>query len=135
MTTAKGADCAPPSALAAQSRWFLQRCPEWLPEHFEPYVKDPKRTLLLKHRDGLQLSEALARTYSNNREHDPSKLAAAREVATQVDPIPVGILYRNPEVPCYEDLRRSDKLRTAEFIRAGLEGEFDKFTIWPCTQS
>ena len=114
---------------------ILQRCPEWLPEHFEPYVKDPKRTLLLKHRDGLQLSEALARTYSNNREHDPSKLAAAREVATQVDPIPVGILYRNPEVPCYEDLRRSDKLRTAEFIRAGLEGEFDKFTIWPCTQS
>jgi 2-oxoglutarate ferredoxin oxidoreductase subunit beta len=114
---------------------ILQRCPEWLPEHFEPYVKDPKRTLLLKHRDGLQLSEALARTYSNNREHDPSNLAAAREAATQVDPIPVGILYRNPAVPCYEDLRRTDKLRTAEFIRAGLEAELDKFTIWPCTQS
>ncbi len=114
---------------------ILQRCPEWLPEHFEPYVKDPKRTLLLKHQDGLQLSEAVARTYSNNREHDPSKLAEAREVATQVDPIPVGILYRNPAVPCYEELRRSDKLRTADFIRAGLEAEFDKFTIWPCTQS
>ena len=51
------------------------------------------------------------------------------------DPIPVGILYRNPAVPCYEDLRRSDKLRTADFIRAGLEAEFDKFTIWPCTQN
>jgi 2-oxoglutarate ferredoxin oxidoreductase subunit beta len=114
---------------------ILQRCPEWLPELFEPYVKDPKRTLLLKHRDGLQLSEAIARTYSNNREHDPSSLAAAREIATQVDPIPVGILYRNPAVPCYEDLRRSDKLRTADFIRAGLEAELDKFTIWPCTQS
>lgn len=114
---------------------ILQRCPEWLPEHFEPYVKDPKRTLLLHHRDGLQLSEAVARTYSNNREHDPSKLAAAREMATQLDPIPVGILYRNPAVPCYEDLRRSEKLRTADFIRAGLEAEFDKFTIWPCTQN
>jgi 2-oxoglutarate ferredoxin oxidoreductase subunit beta len=114
---------------------ILQRCPEWLPEHFEPYVKDPKRTLLLKHRDGLQLSDALARTYSNNREHDPSNLGTAREIATQVDPIPVGILYRNAAVPCYEDLRRTDKLRTADFIRAGLEAELDKFTIWPCTQS
>jgi 2-oxoglutarate ferredoxin oxidoreductase subunit beta len=43
----------------------------------------------------------------------------------------VGILYRNPDVPCYEDLRRSGQLRTAEFIKNGLDAEFDKFTVWP----
>ena len=45
--------------------------------------------------------------------------------------IPVGILYRNPDVPCYEDLRRSDKLRTPELTRTGLNAELDKYTVWP----
>ena len=36
------------------------------------------------------------------------------------DPIPVGILYRNPDVPCYEDLRHAGQLRSPEYIRAGL---------------
>jgi 2-oxoglutarate/2-oxoacid ferredoxin oxidoreductase subunit beta len=109
---------------------ILQRCPEWLPDHFEPFVKDPKRTQLLMH-DGLELSDALTRTYSNQRSHDPSNLAAAREVASQLEPIPVGILYHDPKVPCYEDLRRSAQPRTARYIRSGLEAELDKFTVWP----
>jgi 2-oxoglutarate ferredoxin oxidoreductase subunit beta len=50
------------------------------------------------------------------------------------DPIPVGILYQNPEVPCYEDLRHAGQLRTADYVRAGLEAEFDKFTVWPAEQ-
>ena len=47
------------------------------------------------------------------------------------DPIPVGILYQNPEVPCYEDLRGAGRPRSSESIRKGLEAEFDKFTVWP----
>jgi hypothetical protein len=34
-------------------------------------------------------------------------------------------------VPCYEDLRAAGEPRTAAAIRAGLDKEFDKFTIWP----
>ena len=45
--------------------------------------------------------------------------------------MPVGILYRNPDVPCYEDLRHSDKLRTPDLTRAGLNAELDKYTVWP----
>jgi len=60
-----------------------------------------------------------------------SSIARARAVASSVDPIPVGILYRNPEVPCYEDLRWTSGLRTTARIKAGLEAEFDKFTVWP----
>ena len=55
----------------------------------------------------------------------------AREIASMTDAIPVGILYRNPKVPCYEDLRETSHLRTTEFVKAGLEAEFDKFTVWP----
>ena len=110
---------------------ILQRCPEWLPDAFEPWIKDPQRTQLLVHPDGVQPSEALGRTYTNQLKHDPSDLNRAREIAGGMDPIPVGILYRNPSVPCYEDLRRSPRLRTPEYIRAGLEAELDKFTVWP----
>jgi 2-oxoglutarate ferredoxin oxidoreductase subunit beta len=34
-------------------------------------------------------------------------------------------------VPCYEDLRRSTKLVTPSFVRAGLNAELDKYTVWP----
>jgi len=110
---------------------ILQRCPEWLPNLWDPFVQDPRRTMLLTHEHGLSLSEGLARVYTNRVAHDPADLDAARRVASGTDPIPVGILYRNPDVPCYEDLRRSPKLRTPDYIRAGFEAELDKFTIWP----
>jgi 2-oxoglutarate ferredoxin oxidoreductase subunit beta len=98
---------------------------------YEQWVHDPQRTLMLTHQDGVRLSPALQSIYRNQQEHDPSDIHRAREVASGDDPIPVGILYRDPEVPCYEDLRGAGKLRTAAAIRSTLEGEFDKFTVWP----
>ncbi len=92
----------------------LQRGPEWRPDYFEPWIKDPKRILRLK-----------------DAGHDASNLDRAREVASRLDPIPVGILYQNREVPCYEDLRRTTKLRTSDLVKSGLESELDKFTVWP----
>jgi 2-oxoglutarate ferredoxin oxidoreductase subunit beta len=109
----------------------LQRCPEWLPDAWDPWMKDPRKTQLLTHERGLTPSAGLARVYSNQRVHDPLDLDAARRIAGGTDPIPVGILYHDPSVPCYEDLRRSTQLRTADYIKQGFESELDKFTIWP----
>jgi 2-oxoglutarate ferredoxin oxidoreductase subunit beta len=58
-------------------------------------------------------------------------LDRAREIASSTDPIPVGILYQNPDVPCYEDVRHSGQLRTTELIEKGLNKELDKVTVWP----
>jgi len=110
---------------------IVQRCPEWLPKVWDPWLHDPSRIVVLTHENGLRASEGLAKVYRNQREHDPADLNKAREIAADIDNIPVGILYRNPEVPCYEDLRASTRLRTTEYVKAGLEAEFDKFTIWP----
>jgi len=110
---------------------IIQRCPEFLPKMFEPWLHDPGRTQLLSHRDGLQLSGEVTNTYRNRIEHDPSDLDRAREIASSEDPIPVGVLYRNPAVPCYEDLRNAGRMRSADEIRAGFEAELDKFTVWP----
>lgn len=110
---------------------IVQRCPEWLPKQWDPWLHDPQRILLLEHERGIQASAELARVYRNQQRHDPSNLDRARELASTPDLIPVGILYHNPEVPCYEELRASGTLRTTSFVRKGLEAEFDKFTVWP----
>ncbi len=110
---------------------IIQRCPEWLPTHMDEYLHDPQRVLLLHHENGLEIDPELAKRYTNMQEHDPSNLNRAREVASGTDPIPVGILYRNDEVPLYEEIRADSRLRTTSLVRNGLEAEFDKFTIWP----
>ncbi|HLW83082.1 MAG TPA: thiamine pyrophosphate-dependent enzyme [Candidatus Acidoferrales bacterium] len=108
---------------------IVQRCPEWLPKQFDPWVRDPQKILLLSHERGLQISPALAKVYKNQEQHDPSNLSRGREIASLPDLLPVGILYRNPSVPCYEDLRKLTRLSSTEVIRAGLEAQLDKFTI------
>jgi 2-oxoglutarate/2-oxoacid ferredoxin oxidoreductase subunit beta len=110
---------------------IVQRCPEWLPNMFDPWMKDPQRTMLLHGEGGIALSPAIAKTYSNQQPHDASDLKRARDIAAMSDPIPVGILYRNPDVPCYEELRKAGQARSPAYIKTGLEAELDKFTVWP----
>ncbi|HET7699346.1 MAG TPA: thiamine pyrophosphate-dependent enzyme [Candidatus Limnocylindria bacterium] len=108
---------------------IIQRCPEFMPGLFDPWMQDPLRTVILRHPDGVVPSADVGRIYRNQREHDPRDLAAAREIAASEDPIPVGILFSDPDVPRYEELRHAGELRTPDVIRAGLEAELDRFTI------
>jgi 2-oxoglutarate ferredoxin oxidoreductase subunit beta len=108
---------------------IVQRCPEFMPKALDPWVKDPSRVLLLHHEKGLQPSPAIAQVYRNQLEHDPSNIHRAREIASNTDLIPVGLLFHDPAVPCYEDLRRNLEARDGEAIRRGFEAELDRFTI------
>ncbi len=110
---------------------ILQRCPEWLPKMLDPWVHDPLKTMLLTHADGITLSPNLSKVYKTQEQHDPANINRAREIASLADPIPVGILYRNPEIPCYEVLRDAGQQRSAKYVKAGFESELDKFTVWP----
>jgi 2-oxoglutarate ferredoxin oxidoreductase subunit beta len=110
---------------------IIQRCPEWLPRLLDPWVKDPSRVQVLTHEKGIKLSPSLAGVYTNVRGHDPADLDEARRIAACPDPIPVGILYQDTTRPCYEDFFSVKPLRTPQQIQAGLEAEFDKFTVWP----
>ena len=109
----------------------LQRCPEYLGHRYDDWVQDPQRMLLLKHENGLEISQDLGRIYRNQEVHDPADRNRAREMASVHDPLPVGILYRNPDAPCYEDRQVPDTMNTAEGVMSYLETEFDKFTIKP----
>ena len=110
---------------------ILQRCPEFMPNRFESCVNDPDQLLVLSHKDGIELSPALSKVYRFKKNHDPLDLVKAREIVGTSERTPVGILYRNSSVPCYEDLRKPTELITPQSIRRGFESELDKFTIWP----
>ena len=108
---------------------IIQRCPEWLPKSLDPWLQDPARVQLLHHEKGLQLSQGISRVYKNQLEHDPLDIHRALEIASNQDIIPVGILYQNPAVPCYEETRHSGALRTVEAIKRNFETELDKYSV------
>jgi 2-oxoglutarate ferredoxin oxidoreductase subunit beta len=110
---------------------ILQRCPEWLPKMLDPWVHDPLKINLVHHKNGLMLSPNISKVYRTQEEHDPSDMDRARKIASVLDPIPVGILYHDPHVPCYEELRNAGQQRSTRFVKAGFEAELDKFTVWP----
>jgi len=110
---------------------ILQRCPEFQANRWEPCIQNPDSLLVLTHENGVQLPPALSRVYKNQMEHDPSDIVEARSIVGTSEKIPVGILYRNPDVPCYEDIRKPARMFTPDLIKKGLDTELDKFTIWP----
>jgi len=109
----------------------LQRCPEFMDHLFDPWVHDPSKMRLLVHADGMQIKPDISRIYRNQETHDPNDLQRAREIASLKEELPVGVLYRNSAVPCYEDLREGERPNTPGLIRRVLDEEFDKITIWP----
>ena len=108
---------------------IIQRCPEWMPDNFEPWLHDPSRVMLLHHPKSLSVSSGMAQIYPNRVEHDPSDLSAAREIASSADPIPIGILYHNPDVPRYEEIVRPEASHSTAAVRRLLDAEFDKFAV------
>lgn len=110
---------------------ILQRCPHYLPGHFDDYIKHPERTVLLTHPNGLQPDEAITRRFKNREQHDPQDLGAAQSLAAMTDRLALGVLYRNESVPCYEDTRRHEHHLSFEDKIAALEREFDRFTVEP----
>ena len=107
----------------------MQRCPEFLSARFDEWLQDPLRTKVLIHENGVQLSSSAAAVYKNQEQHDPSNLDRARELASEDGAIPVGILYQNMAVPCYDDIRSPECPHTAAAVKRALNVEFDKFTI------
>ena len=109
----------------------LQRCPEFVPDMYADSVNDPSKSLLLSHENGLKISPELSKVYRNQEKHDPSDIDRAREIAAMTDRIPIGILFQNKDAPRHEAVEGPDKLGTPGMIKAALDEEFDKFTIWP----
>lgn len=108
---------------------IVQRCPHFMAGLYDAALKDPQSSVLLRHEKGVPITDAMTRMCKVQEEHDPSDLNRAREQAGRRDRIPLGILYRNPDVPRYDQLAQPKRKSSVEAIRGVLDREFDTYTI------
>jgi 2-oxoglutarate ferredoxin oxidoreductase subunit beta len=90
---------------------------------------DPSRFLLLEHDKGIPMDKSARRQFPERVEHDPSDLGRAFQLAADRSRIPVGLLYHNPDAPCYEDLSSQGSEMTPEQRLSGLNDVLDRITI------
>ena len=106
---------------------ILQRCPVFTPLIFQKAIKDPARITLLVHPDGVNAPE-LDKVYTRQVQHDPHDLAAARALAEQTEFINLGLFFKDPSRPRYEDTRRVAPHTPKERVEL-LEKEFARYAV------
>ncbi len=108
---------------------IIQRCPVYAKSLADQLQADPSRLLLLTHPDGIPVEPNIARLFPNQCVHDPADLAAARALSADPALLPVGLLYRNPEAPCYETLSARGVGLSPEAKLSAINAALDQFTI------
>ncbi len=106
---------------------ILQRCPIYSTAVYQAAVQDPARIALLVHDDGVVVPD-LNRIYQTQVTHDPRDLDTARRIADATDHIHLGVLFRDPSRPRYEEIRRVAP-RTAEERLTLIDAELDRYAV------
>ncbi len=107
---------------------ILQRCPVFMPKAFgEGGLNFP--VVFLENEDGIPV-HPLLRTRGESKAHDHRDINEAQRVAVSVDPAPMGLLYRNADLPTYEDIRwqRTDRPDREAFLER-LDAAMDRYTV------
>ncbi len=108
---------------------ILQRCPHFTPHAFEMVQNDSSNLMLLNHPNGINLPESSLKRYKNVREHDPSDLGSAREMADKPHPFHIGVFFKDENAERYDLVTRQGKGMTPEEKVAAVEKTLDLFTI------
>lgn len=106
-----------------------QRCPHFMGDYWDSFVKDPQKQCLLTDDAGVAVGEDIRNIYTRQMAHNPRSLGAAMELSLQSDPLPLGLLYLNESAECYEDYAHKGIISSAEEKLAALNREFDKFAV------
>jgi 2-oxoglutarate ferredoxin oxidoreductase subunit beta len=105
----------------------LQRCPAYTPDIFAAAARDPAKTEILVHENGIVAPE-LQDIYKTQLRHDPADLHRGRELAEGNSNVRLGLFYRNEELPRYEQTRHLP-MHTAEEKIEMLNAEFDRNAV------
>ena len=106
---------------------ILQRCPIYTPSIFADAVRKPALVELLVHDDGVMVPE-LDAIYSQRIIHDPRDLDAARRLAEHTETIRLGVFFKDPARPRYEEVRRVPQKTAKERIDI-LNSELDRYAV------
>jgi 2-oxoglutarate ferredoxin oxidoreductase subunit beta len=108
---------------------ILQRCPKFSESLFHEAVRNPEKNQMLVHPRGVHVPE-LDLIYKNQMPHDPRDLDQGRALAETdgQDAFRLGVLYRNEELPCYDEVRSLPPLTAADRIER-LEEELNRYAV------
>jgi 2-oxoglutarate/2-oxoacid ferredoxin oxidoreductase subunit beta len=106
---------------------ILQRCPVFTPDVFREAIENPQSVEVLRHENGVS-APGLDKVYKSNLYHDPSDIHEARRLAEPTDRVRVGLYFRDPSFPRYEEIRSVPK-RTAEDKINLLNAELDRYAV------
>jgi len=106
---------------------ILQRCPAYLPVHFEEAITDPEKIELLVHPDGVEAKD-LEGVYEHRVYHDPTDIDAARRYAEDQSKVRIGVYFRDESNPRYEETRHLPTLTAEEKLQV-LDEEFDRYAV------
>lgn len=107
---------------------ILQRCPVFMPTAFGA---DGSRfpVAFLEDEWGIPVAPNLLK-WGEAQAHDCSDLKAAQAVAAQLQPAPMGLLYQNPDLPTYEEVRFQRRRKpSVAALRQRLESIFDRYAV------
>jgi 2-oxoglutarate ferredoxin oxidoreductase subunit beta len=105
---------------------ILQRCPVYRPDAF---LGAAFTGVFLEHPEGIEVDEVLLRN-ARTQPHDQRDIHAAQRIALQEEPAPLGLIYWNPDIPTYADVRYSHTKKVDEQgLIQRMNEELDKFTI------
>jgi 2-oxoglutarate ferredoxin oxidoreductase subunit beta len=107
---------------------ILARCPVFLPNAFGA-DGSIFPAVFLENSEGVPVNKGVLRT-APTEAHDHRDLHAAQRMALREDGAPMGLLYWNPELPSYEEVRWSHtkKLDRAALISA-MNAQLDKYSV------
>ena len=106
---------------------ILQRCPIFTASLYQEAVRQPDVIELLVHDDGVHVPE-LDAVYKHHVVHDPNNLHEARRLAEADDRIRLGVFYKQPAAPRYDELRRLPA-HTADERVVLLNEELDRYAV------
>jgi len=105
---------------------IMQRCPVFMPDLFSGQDAVMR---FLQHETGVEVDPLVARR-GELVTHDPQDLDAAQKLARVANPMPMGLIYHNPNVPSYGEVRngRVKKVGSQELI-SKMDAMLDKYTV------
>ncbi len=106
---------------------ILQRCPVFTPGIYADAVKKPALVEMLVHDDGVMVPE-LESIYKSRIAHDPRDIDRARHLADATDTIKLGVYFKDPSRPRYEEVRRVTP-RTPQERTDLLNAELDRYAV------
>lgn len=106
---------------------ILQRCPVYMPDLFSGM--DSFTPVYLENEDGIPLDKSMLRK-ANVMAHDHRDINAAQRLVQQEDAAPMGLIYSDPDVPTYGDIRhgQAHQLAPVELI-AKLNLLLNKYSV------